>query len=40
MKIKIKKIKPRNPFVVLVITKAVRKHKNKKKEAKNKHFDE
>lgn len=31
MKIKLKKIKPRNPLVIVVMRKGVRRHKNKKK---------
>lgn len=31
MKIKLKKLKPRNPLVIVVMRKSVRKHKNKKK---------
>lgn len=33
-KIKLEQLKPRNPFVEIVMKKAVRKHRNRKKEAK------
>lgn len=38
-KVKIKTLKPRNPLVVEVMRKAVRKHRNKKREAKERGFE-
>lgn len=32
MKLKLKKLKPRNPLIIIVMKKGVRKHKNKRKE--------
>lgn len=38
MKLKIK-LPKRNPLVVVVMQKKTRKHKNKKRELKNKHYE-
>ena len=39
-KIRIGNLKPRNPLVKIVMTKSVQKHKDRKKEQKQKHIEE